>query len=250
MSEIPLGALVASALLAASLAVILRARKWYIVEPFAIIATYAVHWMWLNQIYERIGGRKPFPEFAASVALLSAYWAIYLISYFLRNEKGEMESRLLTASFLLNAAGYLALLHYQSFHPQWRFWFLLSAGAVYFGVSAWARKIGRRWGFVLASTLGAALVIAAIPYRYSGGRLEILWLIEVEPCWLPDGVWWMAIYEGWHGLAQPSWPAYVCFYDLAPRLDSWQPAGRKTRLAAGDDCGCIFCQRPIEESPR
>ena len=227
VSEIPLGALVASALLAASLAVILRARKWYIVEPFAIIATYAVHWMWLNQIYERIGGRKPFPEFAASVALLSAYWAIYLISYFLRNEKGEMESRLLTASFLLNAAGYLALLHYQSFHPQWRFWFLLSAGAVYFGVSAWARKIGRRWGFVLASTLGAALVIAAIPYRYSGGRLEILWLIEVEALlvagWrLVDGHLRRLAWAGATVLA-----AYVCFYDLAPRLDSWQPPDAK-----------------------
>ena len=37
-SEIPMGGLVASALLAASLAVILRARNWYVVEPLAIIA--------------------------------------------------------------------------------------------------------------------------------------------------------------------------------------------------------------------
>ena len=227
VSEIPLGALVASALLAASLVVILRARKWFVVEPLAIIATYAVHWMWLEQIYGRIGGRKPFPEFPASIALLSAYWAIYLISYFLRDEKGEMESRLLTASFLLNAAGYLALLHYQSFHPEWRFWFLLSAGAVYFGVSAWARKIGRRWGFVLSSTIGAALMIAAIPYRYSGGRLEILWLVEVEALlvagWrLVDGHLRRLAWAGATVLA-----AYVCFYDLAPRLDSWHPPDPK-----------------------
>jgi uncharacterized membrane protein len=120
-SEIPLGGLVASALLAASLAVILRARNWFIVEPLAIIATYAVHWMWLNQVYERMGGRKPFPEFAASVALLSAYWAIYLMSYFLRQAKEQRQEWLLTASFLLNAAGFLLLLHYQSFHPEWRF---------------------------------------------------------------------------------------------------------------------------------
>src|SRR6202041_2710407 len=87
ISEIPMGGLVASALLAASLAVIMRARKWFVVEPLAIVATYTVHWMWLNQVYERIGGHKPFPEFAASVALLSAYWAIYLVSYFLREAK-------------------------------------------------------------------------------------------------------------------------------------------------------------------
>jgi hypothetical protein len=105
VGETPVGALVATGLLAASLIVILRARRWFIVEPLAIVATYAVHWLWLNQVYERIGGHKPFPEFAASVALLSVYWAIYLISYFLRDSQDQQESWLLTASFLLDATG-------------------------------------------------------------------------------------------------------------------------------------------------
>lgn len=223
VSEIPIGALVATALLAASLSVILRARRWFIVEPLAIVATYAVHWLWLNQIYERIGGHNPFPEFAASVTLLSVYWAIYLVSYFLRDAQDQQESWLLTASFLLNAAGYLALLHYQSFHPEWRFWFLLVAGTVYFCVSAWSRYIARRWGFVLASTLGAALIIAAIPYRYSGGRLEILWLVEVEAL----------LFAGWRLLDRhlrmlatagaAILTIYVAIHDVAPRLDEWQP---------------------------
>jgi uncharacterized membrane protein len=226
-SEIPMGGLVASALLAASLAVILRARNWYVVEPLAIIATYAVHWMWLNQVYERIGGRKPFPEFAGSVALLSAYWAIYLVSYFLREAKEQREEWLLTASFLLNAAGYLALLHYQSFHPEWRFWFLLVAGAVYFGVAVWSRSAGRRWGFVLASTLGAALIIGAIPYRYSGGRLEVLWIVEVEALLVAG---WRLVEThlrrlGWIGAAVLA--VYVVFHDLAARLDTWRPPDAK-----------------------
>jgi len=54
ISEIPMGGLVASALLAASLVVILRQRRWFVVEPLAIVATYAVHWMWLDQVYERM----------------------------------------------------------------------------------------------------------------------------------------------------------------------------------------------------
>ena len=33
-------------------------------------------------------------------------------------------------------------------------------------------------GFILASTLGAAMMIAAVPYRYSGAQLEILWLVD------------------------------------------------------------------------
>jgi uncharacterized membrane protein len=227
VSEIPMGGLVASALLAASLAVILRAHNWYMVEPLAIIATYAVHWMWLSQVYERIGGRKPFPEFVGSVALLSIYWAIYLVSYFLREGKEQRDQWLLTASFLLNAAGYLVLLHYQSFHPEWRFWFLLVAGAVYFGVAAWSRSAGRRWGFVLASTLGATLIIGAIPYRYSGGRLEILWLVEVEALLVAG---WRLVEKhlrrlGWIGAAVLAF--YVVFNDLAERLDSWQPPDAK-----------------------
>jgi len=56
VSIIPFGALIASALLSAALVVILRQRRWYAIEPFAIIAAYIVHWVWLTQIYERQGG--------------------------------------------------------------------------------------------------------------------------------------------------------------------------------------------------
>lgn len=228
VGQIPIGGLVATALLAASLAVILRARQWYALEPFAIVATYLLHWMWLNQIYERIGGHKPFPEFTASVALLTAYWVVYLVSYFLRNGTSTEETQLLTASFLLNAAGYLTVLHYESFHPAWRFWFLLAAGAVYLGISAFSRIIDRRVGFILASTLGVALLLAAIPYRYSGGNLEILWLIEAEALLIVG--WRLADSHlrnlGWAGAALLA--GYAAFHDLTPRFVAWQLPNAKT----------------------
>jgi hypothetical protein len=227
ISEIPMGGLVASALLAASLVVILRQRRWFVVEPLAIVATYAVHWMWLDQVYERMGGYRRFPEFPASLALLTAYWAIYLTSYFLREDKTPRESNLLTASFLLNAAGYLALLHHQSFHPEWRFWFLLGAGAVYLGVSAYSQRSGRRLGFILASTLGAALMIAAVPYRYSGARLEILWLVDIEA--LLIAAWRLSEKHlrklGWAGAALLT--TYVWLNDVMPRVDQWRPPDAK-----------------------
>ena len=227
ISDIPLGGLVASALLAASLVVILRARRWFVVEPLAIVATYAVHWMWLDQVYERMGGYRPFPEFPASLALLTAYSAIYLTSYFLREDKTQRESNLLTASFLLNAAGYLALLHHQSFHPEWRFWFLLVAGAVYLGVSAYSQQSGRRLGFILASTLGAAMMIAAVPYRYSGARLEILWLVDIEA--LLIAAWRLSEKHlrklGWAGAAVLT--TYVWLHDVMPRVEEWRPPDAK-----------------------
>jgi uncharacterized membrane protein len=227
VSEIPTGALFASALLAASLVIVLRVRHWFIVEPFAIGVTYLVHWMWLNQIYERLGVHKLFPQFPTSVALLSFYWVIYLASYFLREERNTRESRLLTASFLLNAAGYLSVLHYQSFHPEWRFWFLLISGAVYLGVSWLSRRLNRRLGFILASTLGAALMIAAVPYRYSGGRLETLWLVETEALLI---VGWRLLDShlrklAWAGAAILA--GYVAVHDVWPRFLKWQPPDTK-----------------------
>ena len=227
ISEIPLGALVAGALLAASLVVVLRSRKWYAIEPLAVIATYSVHWLWLDQTYARIGGYKPFPEFNASVALLSAYWLIYLLSHFLRDDSQPEHKQLLTASFLLNAAGYLVVLHHQSFHPEWRFWFLMSVGILYLGVCAYSRSIHRRLAFILASTLGATLVVAAVPYRYSGNGLEILWLVEAE-AFLIVG---LRILD--KHLRRLGWAAagvlagYVIVHDLTNRMAHWAPPNAK-----------------------
>ena len=221
VSEIPMGALVASALLAASLAYVLRVRKWFAIEPLAIIATYIVHWMWLNQIYERTGGYKIFPQFKESVALLTAYWAIYLVSYFLREAKEDPQRQLLTASFLLNAAGYLAVLHHESFHPELRFWFLTIAGLVYLAVSGFSKIANRRLAFILASTLGMTLIIAAVPYRYSGNKLEILWLVEAEAILI---VGWRTLDAHFRKLgwaASTILAVYVFFHNIVPRLSTW-----------------------------
>lgn len=227
ISTIPLGALVASALLSASLIIVLRMRRWYAIEPFAIAATYIVHWLWLDQIYARAGGYQLFPDFNKSVALLSTYWLIYLVSHFLRDDSEDTHKFLLTISFLLNAVGYLALLHHQSFHPELRFWFLTATGLLYLGVSFFSRKIGRHLGFLLASTLGATLIVAAVPYRYSASGLEILWLVEAEAFlvvgWRLPEVQFRRL--GW--LASGVLACYVIFTDLFRRLSVWTPPNAK-----------------------
>jgi len=105
VSHLTLGTLVASAGLAASLVIVLWRRRWYAIEPFAIAACYAVHWLWLRQIFEALGGHKPFPEFPASAALLTFYWAVWMASFFLREERDAGARKLLTASFVVNALG-------------------------------------------------------------------------------------------------------------------------------------------------
>ena len=222
VSQMSLGTLAASALLAASLTIVLWKRKWYAIEPFAIAACYLVHYLWLRQIFHALGGRKPFPGFAPSAVLLSAYWIIWMISYFLREETEPRERNYLTASFFLNAAGYLIVLHYQSFHPEWRFWFLLGAGAVYMALGPLASRRARRRGFILTTTFGAAMLAAAFPYRYSGARVEIVWLIEAETLLVAG--WRLAERHlrnlGWL-VAGALW-VYVLFNDLSRRLVFWR----------------------------
>ena len=223
VSQMTVGTLVASAGLAASLVVVLWRRRWYAIEPFAIVACYAVHWLWLRQVFEALGGHKPFPEFPASAALLTFYWAVWMASFFLREERDAAAQRLLTTSFLLNAAGYLAMLHYQSLYPHLRFWFLLGAGVTYLALSPLGKRLGRRLAFVLTSTVGAVLLVAAIPYRYSGARLEIVWLVQAE-AFLVVG-WRLAESHlrklGW--AAAGALTMYVTLHDLSPRLYDWNP---------------------------
>jgi uncharacterized membrane protein len=223
VNQISEATLVASAILAASLVLVQRKRKWYGIEPAAIAATYLIHWLWLQQIFAAIGGHKLFPQFHTSVALLTIYWAIWIVSYFLRPEGEGGEKFLLMLSFLLNAAGYLAILHEQSFYPRLRFWFLLGAGVAYLALALVASRRARRSGFILTTTLGAAMLAAAIPYRYSGGRLEILWLLETE-AFLIAG-WRLAEVQlrrlGWAIAAALT--IYVLYFDVAPRYERWRP---------------------------
>jgi hypothetical protein len=242
VSRMSVGTLTASALLAASLAVVLWKRNWYTLEPLAIAATYMVHFLWLRQIYHDLGGRKPFPEFGASAALLTVYWLIWMISYFLRPEDEPRTRNLLTASFLINAAGYLAVLHYQSFHPEWRFWFLLGAGAVYMAIAPLATRRARRRAFLLTTTIGAAMIAAAFPYRYSGARVEIVWLIEAETLLVAG--WRLAErhlrYLGW--LTAAALYIYVLMHDLSFRLAVWKAPNMRLGVTLGTLAAAYYLQ--------
>ncbi len=229
VSRITVGTLVSSAVLAASLVVVLARRKWYVLEIPAIAATYGVHWFFLWRTFEYIGGHKKFPDFPASVALLIAYWVIFTVSHFLRDDKEPAQRMTLTGAFLLNVAGFLAVMRYQSFHPEWRFWFLLGVGVVYVALAILSRRMGRRLGFVLTSTMGATLLFVAIPNheRLAGARLELIWLAEAEALLI---IGWRAADVhlrrlGWIALGVLG--TYVTFHDISPRTywaaPDWPP---------------------------
>jgi uncharacterized membrane protein len=178
----------AGAVLAAGLVVIVGHMQWFELEVFGILASYLNHYLWLRPIIEPMHGKHhPFPEFAASAAILALYWLIFRVSYVWRKPSEEQE-RISTAAALLNTALLLALFKYQSAHPEWAFWALLAIGAIETLLGQLPVTRQRRTAFIVLSTLGVVLLIAAFPFRYSGMRLSVLWLMQAEALLL-IGVW-------------------------------------------------------------
>lgn len=172
--------LAASVILALTVVALALRMQWFALELFGILATYFNHLLWVWPVIEPMGpNRTEFPEFRLSVALLAFYWLLFRLSYIYRKIADENEERLSAASALVNGFCLLALLRYQSIHPEWAFWALLVLGAVELGLSVLAAR-RRRTAFLVLATLGSALLVAAIPFRYSGSSLSLLWLVGAE----------------------------------------------------------------------
>ena len=179
----------AGGVLALALVIIVGRMQWFELEIFGILASYLNHYLWLRPIIEPMRGhRHPFPEFAASAGLLSVYWIIFRVSYVFRSPGNERQEHISSAAAVLNTVSLLLLFKYQSTHPAWAFWALLTIGAVETLLGQLSITRRRRSAVIVLSTLGVILLLAAFPFRYSGSNLSVLWLLEAEALLL-IGVW-------------------------------------------------------------
>ncbi len=193
--------LLASAILVVALVVIIGKRKWFDLEALVIVAIYLNHWYWLRPIIEPMGSHHhAFPELMPSTVLLIGYWLVFRFSYIFRRISLPQEEHISTVAAVLNTFLFHGLIKYQSVHPELAFYFLVTVGAVEFTLGQLPVTKRRRTAFVILTTLGAALLIAAFPYRYSGGHLSIIWLAEAEVLFLA-GVFTREILFRWLGVA-------------------------------------------------
>lgn len=169
----------ASAVLAVALVAVVLRMRWYHLELFGIAGVYLAHFFWLRPIILAMHGhRHAFPEFLPSAAILLCYWAAFRASYLLR--KTDVDEKLSTFAALLNTCFLLSILKYQSVHPEWAFWALLAMGAVEMGLGQLPMAKRRRMPFVVLSTIGAAQLVAAIPFHFGPQYVSSIWLIEGE----------------------------------------------------------------------
>jgi len=180
LSEETVFSLTAGAVLALSLVVLVQRMRWYELEVFGILASYLNHFRFLFPIIGMGNEHRMFPEFYASTGLMIFYWGVFRASYVMRRITSKHEENVSTLASLLNPFLLLALMKYQSVHPQLAFYVLLVLGALEFSLGQLPITRRRRIAFLILTTLGSTLMIAAVPFKFSGMNTAVLWLAGAE----------------------------------------------------------------------
>jgi uncharacterized membrane protein len=181
ISQNTIYSLSAGAILALGLVAIVHRRQWFELEVFGILASYGNHFLWLaNVIVPAAGGHRIFPEFVPSTVLLCLYWATYRWSYLARRMQNPAQENVSTLAAILNTSLLVALFKYQSVRPELAYYALLLLGVVELALGQLSVTRQRRMAFTILSTMGIILLIAAIPFKYSGMDTAIIWLAEAQ----------------------------------------------------------------------
>ena len=181
ISQNTIYSLSAGAILAVGLVAIVHRREWFELEVFGILASYINHFIWLATVIMPMAGhRRMFPEFMPSTILLCMYWAVYRWSYIERRIQNAGQERVSTLAAVLNTSLLLGLFKYQSVRPELAFYALLALGAIELTLGQLPTTRRRRLAFIILSTIGVVLLVAAIPFKYSGMDTAVAWLAEAQ----------------------------------------------------------------------
>jgi Predicted membrane protein (DUF2339) len=220
-------------ILAVGLVSIVIKMGWFELELFGILSSYLNHLYWLYRLLGPEGANgHVFPEYQASTAILLFYWLTYRISYVIRKPKSPFAEHISSAAALVNTLLLLGAMKFQSVRPELAFWALLLVGAIEFTLGQLPVTRRRREAFVVLSVLGAALMIAAVPFRYSGNDVAILWMIGAE-AFLAAGVAAGEVVFRCLGLLAGLLVALRLFKSDFPQLIAVRQTGETLLLAAG-----------------
>jgi uncharacterized membrane protein len=180
LSQDTVYALVAGVILALGIAAIALRMSWFELEIFGILASYANHFYWLYKHYPDGTAGHPFPEFWPSAIILVLYWATFRISYVARKVASLREESFSTIAALLNTMLLLAVMKFQSTHPELAFYALLGIGALEFAFGQLTVTRRRQAAFSLLTVIGTLLVFAAVPFKFTGNNIALFWMIAAE----------------------------------------------------------------------
>jgi uncharacterized membrane protein len=176
LNRVDVYSLTANVALAIGFSAVVLVMRWYRLEILGILATYLNHYIWLVPIIAPMQWHvRPFPQFYDSATILILYWAIFRISYVIRE---PIDEEISAVAAILNSALLLLVMKYQSAHPELVFRALLTMGGLELVLSRLPVVRRRRLAFLVLTTLGTVLIVAAIPFRYAAASVSPIWLIE------------------------------------------------------------------------
>jgi hypothetical protein len=181
LSQDTVYSLSAGVVLAIGLVSIVLKMGWFELEVFGILSSYLNHLYWLYRILGIEGAHgRHFQEYHASLALLFFYWITFRFSYVFRTVKTDFEEHISTLAALLNVLLLLGVMKFQSVQSELAYLALFIVGAFEFSLAQLPITKRRRQAFVVLSVVGATLMLAAVPFHYSGNNVAILWLVGAE----------------------------------------------------------------------
>jgi Predicted membrane protein (DUF2339) len=180
LSQDSVYSLVAGVILALGIVAIALKMSWFELEVFGILASYGNHFYWLYKLYPDGVAGFAFPQFWPSAIILVLYWAIFRFSYIARRIETPRQESISTVAALANVMLLLAELKYQSTHPELAFYALLALGGIEFLCGQLTITKRRRAAFTLLTVIGALLVFAAVPFKFSGNSIALFWMIAAE----------------------------------------------------------------------
>jgi hypothetical protein len=180
LSQDTVYSLAAGVILAVAVVAIALREGWYELEIFGILASYANHFYWLYRLYPEGMAGHAFPAFWPSAVILVLYWLAFRVSYVARAIRTSTEERASAIAGLLNPVLLLAAMKFQSTRPELAFYALLGLGAAEFLFGQLPATRRRRAAFILLTILGTALMLAAVPFKFSGNSIALLWMIAAE----------------------------------------------------------------------
>ena len=180
LSQDTVYALAAGVILAVGIVTIALRMGWYELEVFGILASYANHFYWLYKLYPDGAAGHTFPQFLPSTIILVLYWLTFRVSYLARSIRSPRDEQISTVAALINTVLLLAVMKFQSMHPELAFYALLALGALEFLFGQLPATRRRHAAFVLLTVLGSLLVLASVPFRFSGNNITLLWMIGAE----------------------------------------------------------------------
>lgn len=180
MSQNSVYALLAGVILALGIAAISLYMKWFGLEVFGIVASFANHFYWLHKLYPDGFAGHSFPQFWPSAIILVLYWAVFRVSYVIRKIDSPRQEALSTVAALANTMLLLGVMKFQSTHPELAFYALLGIGAMEFLFGQLPITRRRKAAFALLTVVGTLLVFAAVPFKFSGNNIALIWMVAAE----------------------------------------------------------------------